>query len=98
MRFYVKIQEPNGANTFVQINGSLNYTFTSSGLANVYLGVRYTSGWLHIDEITKLLIQGPVLGLQMKLDGNLVNPYKKTENQDIEFRLEVSTQVFQMKQ
>ena len=95
-RYYLKVTEPDGRKSLQSINGSLNYTFTSRGKTSVELGIAYTSGWLIADKLD-VTVQGSIVGLQMTVDGSLNDPYAKVENNEIEFRLFVTDQVYQMK-
>ena len=95
-RYYIKVTEPDGSKSLHSINGPVNYTFTSRGKTNVELGIAYTGGWLIADKLD-VTVQGLILGLQMTVDGSSNDPYAKDENNEIEFRLFITDQVYQMK-
>ena len=62
----------------------------------VELGLNYSTGWLSTDKV-EVLVQGPINGLEMKLDGNNTSPFVKKAGLDIEFYLGTADQPYQIK-
>ena len=95
-RYYLHIKEPNGTQDLLSMNPSANYSFLSRGKSTLTLGVKLGAGWIDADQ-TIVTVQGPIIGLQMKISYSTVSVYKAKENEYLQFRLEESEQPYQIK-
>ena len=84
IRYYISINEPNGTIVILEVNNTRNYSFASHGKAIIKLGLKYSDGWLSTDRL-EAVVQGPMNGLSLTLDGSTVSPFSTKENLDIEF-------------
>ena len=95
-RYYLHIKEPNGTLDLLPMSPSANYSFLSRGKSTLTLGVKLGAGWVDADQ-TIVTVQGPIIGLQMKISYSTASVYKAKENEYLQFRLEESEQPYQIK-
>ena len=95
-RYYLNIKEPNGTVNLFLMSGMMNYTFLSTGLATVTLGVKNGAGWMAVDEAA-VTVQGPISSLKLKVDSNEASLHKKSEGTYMQFRLEFAEQPYQIR-
>ena len=89
------VTEPNGTLGLLPMNPNANYTFISRGKSTVKLGLKFGAGWIVADE-TSITVQGPIIGLQLKVDYSVASVYKKEEGSYMQFRMEDVEQAYQI--
>ena len=90
------VTEPNGTLDLLPMTSSANYTFKSRGKSTIKLGLQLGAGWIVADE-TIITVQGPIIGLQLKVDYSIASVYKKKEGVYMQFRMEDIEQPYQIK-